>query len=135
MDFLRSHQTCFGWIARVGQHGNTWGDSKDGRGCLLSRLCPPKGFRKIYNLTSLFVYPLLYEGFGLPPPEAMACGCPVVVSKATRLPEVCGNAAYYVNPKETTSIAKGMSKVLSDEELRAFQIKRGIAHAKHFRWE
>ena len=96
---------------------------------------PQIDLAKIYNLASIFVYPSFYEGFGLPPLEAMACGCPVVVSKAASLPEVCGDAAYYVDPEEVTSIAGGISKVLSNEELRASQIKKGIAHADGFRWE
>ena len=96
---------------------------------------PEEDLAKIYNLAHLMAYPSFYEGFGLPPLEAMACGCPVVVSKAASLPEVCGDAAYYVDPKEVTSIAGGISKVLSDEGLRAAQIKKGIAHADGFRWE
>lgn len=96
---------------------------------------PEEDLAKIYNLAHLMAYPSFYEGFGLPPLEAMACGCPVVVSKAASLPEVCGDAAYYVDPEEVTSIAGGISKVLSDEELRASQIKKGIAHADGFRWE
>lgn len=95
---------------------------------------PKEELAKIYNLARLFIYPSFYEGFGLPPLEAMACGCPVVVSKAASLPEVCGDAAYYVDPEKVTSIAGGISKVLNNEELRASQIKKGIAHADGFRW-
>ena len=89
----------------------------------------------IYNLASIFVYPSLYEGFGLPPLEAMACGCPVVVSRAASLPEVCADAAYYVDPKDTQSIAEGMYKVLFEEELRRSLIEKGKARAKRFTWE
>jgi len=89
----------------------------------------------VYNLASLFVFPSLYEGFGLPPLEAMACGCPVVVSKEASLPEVCGDAAYYVDPKDVDSIAEGMSRVLGDETLRKSLIARGVERAKLFSWE
>jgi glycosyltransferase involved in cell wall biosynthesis len=89
----------------------------------------------IYNLASIFVYPSLYEGFGLPPLEAMACGCPVVVSRAASLPEVCADAAYYVDPKDTQSIAEGMYKVLFEEELRRSLIEKGKARAGRFTWE
>ena len=89
----------------------------------------------IYNLASLFVYPSLYEGFGLPPLEAMACGCPVVVSRAASLPEVCADAAYYVDPKDIQNIAEGMHKVLLDEELRHSLIEKGKEQAKLFTWE
>jgi glycosyltransferase involved in cell wall biosynthesis len=89
----------------------------------------------IYNLASAFVYPSLYEGFGLPPLEAMACGCPVVVSRAASLPEVCADAAYYIDPKDTQNIAEGMHKVLLDEELRHSFIEKGKERAKLFTWE
>src|SRR5712692_6685016 len=89
----------------------------------------------VYNLASLFVFPSLYEGFGLPPLEAMACGCPVVVSKEASLPEVCGDAAYYVDPKDVDSVAEGMSRVLGDETLRKSLIARGVERAKLFSWE
>ena len=89
----------------------------------------------IYNLASAFVFPSLYEGFGLPPLEAMACGCPVVVSKAAALPEVCGDAAQYVDPDDAASIANGIQGVLSDERLRRDLIERGCQRIKNFTWE
>lgn len=90
---------------------------------------------KLYNLASLFVYPSFYEGFGLPPLEAMACGCPVVVSNAASLPEVCGEAAHYVNPHEVESIAAGIEKVLGDDAYRENLIGKGLARAGQFTWE
>jgi glycosyltransferase involved in cell wall biosynthesis len=89
----------------------------------------------LYNLASLFVYPSLYEGFGLPPLEAMACGCPVVVSNTASLPEVCGEAAHYVNPHEVESIAAGIEKVLQDDAYREKLISKGLARAEQFTWE
>jgi glycosyltransferase involved in cell wall biosynthesis len=89
----------------------------------------------LYNLASLFVFPSLYEGFGLPPLEAMACGCPVVVSRAASLPEVCGDAGYYVDPRATDSIAEGMLKLLNDETLRQALSLRGIARSQQFSWD
>jgi glycosyltransferase involved in cell wall biosynthesis len=90
---------------------------------------------ELYRKASCFVYPSLYEGFGLPPLEAMACGCPVVVSNVSSLPEVCGDAAYYVDPTDTESIAGGIEKVLRDEELRQNMIEKGLERAKLFSWE
>jgi glycosyltransferase involved in cell wall biosynthesis len=90
---------------------------------------------QIYNLATAFVYPSLYEGFGLPPLEAMACGCPVIVSRAACLPEVCADAACYVDPTDVQSIAEGIDKVLADEELRRSLIKTGRERAKLFTWE
>lgn len=88
-----------------------------------------------YNRAKIFAYPSLYEGFGLPPLEAMACGCPVVVSNAASLPEVCGDAAYYVNPYDVESIAEGIYKVATDEELGKNLIQKGLQRAKIFSWE
>jgi glycosyltransferase involved in cell wall biosynthesis len=89
----------------------------------------------LYRGASCFIYPSLYEGFGLPPLEAMACGCPVVVSHVTSLPEVCGDAAYYVDPYNVESIAEGMYKVLIDEVMRQNLTKKGLERAKLFSWE
>jgi len=88
-----------------------------------------------YNKASLFVFPSFFEGFGIPPLEAMACGCPCVVSNAASLPEVCGDSAYYVNPYDVEDIAKGIEKVLSDEKLREDLIKKGFENIKRFSWE
>ena len=89
----------------------------------------------LYTGAEIFVFPSLYEGFGIPPLEAMACGCPVVVSNVSSLPEVCGDAAYYVDPYEVESIAEGIHKVLTDEELRKSLIQKGIERTKLFSWE
>jgi len=89
----------------------------------------------LYKNAICFVYPSLYEGFGLPPLEAMACGCPTVVSNAASLPEVCGDAAYYVDPHDVDSIADGMRKVLTDDDLRRSLIKKGLERVNFFSWE
>jgi len=81
------------------------------------------------------VLPSFYEGFGLPPLEAMACGCPVVVSNRASLPEVCGDAALYCEPSDTGDIAAKMLKVASDAETRAELRQKGLARARTFTWE
>ena len=96
---------------------------------------PEEDLGKIYNLARLFVYPSFYEGFGLPPLEAMACGCPVIVSATASLPEVCGEAAYYINPHEEESITAGMERILGDEGLSAVLSARGLERVKFFSWE
>ncbi len=89
----------------------------------------------LYRNASLFVFPSLYEGFGLPPLEAMAHDCPVVASFAASLPEVCGSAVYYVNPKNPDSMAEGMLRVLTDNALRQKLIRRGYARVRCFSWD
>ncbi|MFQ5963116.1 MAG: glycosyltransferase family 4 protein [Candidatus Scalinduaceae bacterium] len=89
----------------------------------------------LMNMASCLIYPSFYEGFGLPPLEAMACGCPVVVSNTSSLPEACGDAAYYVDPYKVDSIAEGIYKVLTDETLRFSLINKGLERSKNFSWE
>jgi glycosyltransferase involved in cell wall biosynthesis len=83
----------------------------------------------------LFVFPSLYEGFGLPVLEAMACGTPVVCSDASSLPEVAGDAAVLVDPLDVEGLAAAMERVLDDKELRANLIDRGFEQARKFSWE
>lgn len=88
----------------------------------------------LYNLADLFVFPSLYEGFGLPPLEAMACSTPVVCSEASSLPEVVGDAALMVDPWDVTGLAEAMRRAIEDETLRASLATRGLARAARFTW-
>ncbi len=94
-----------------------------------------KDLPQLYSEAEAFVFPSLYEGFGLPPLEAMACGCPVVASNAASLPEVCGEAAHYVDPYSIESMAEGIFRVLTDENLRDTMIRRGLERVKLFSWQ
>ena len=89
----------------------------------------------LYRLASLFVFPSLYEGFGLPPLEAMASGTPVVTSNVSSLPEVTGDAAVLVDPHDVASIEHGMRRVLTDQTLAAEMRRRGLIRAREFSWE
>jgi len=89
----------------------------------------------IYNLASVFVFPSFYEGFGLPPLEAMACGCPVLVSNVASLPEVCGDAALYCDPYDVDYIAEKMLQLANKEELKEELREKGFERAKQFSWE
>ncbi len=89
----------------------------------------------IYNLAELMVYPSFFEGFGLPPLEAMACGTPVVTSNRSSIPEVVGDAAILVNPENTDEIAAGILRVLEDERVREALIEKGLERARLFTWE
>ena len=89
----------------------------------------------VYRLASVFVFPSLYEGFGLPPLEAMASGTPVVTSNVSSLPEVTGDAALLVDPTDANAIADAMLRVLTDPALHADLRARGLARARQFSWE
>ena len=81
------------------------------------------------------VFPSRYEGFGLPPLEAMASGCPVVVSRAASLPEVCGDAAIYCDPSDPADIAAATRRLLGDRALRDEMVERGRERAREFTWD
>lgn len=91
--------------------------------------------RRYLAHASALVFPSLYEGFGYPPLEAMACGCPVVASWAASIPEVCGDAVVYVEPEDEASIAAGIRRVLSDAALRVELVKKGAERARSYSWD
>src|SRR6266852_1154556 len=96
---------------------------------------PEETLAVMYRLAGVFVFPSLYEGFGLPPLEAMASGTPVVTSNASSLPEVAGDAALLVDPYRPEAIADGIERVLCDETLRRDLRAQGLARARQFSWE
>jgi glycosyltransferase involved in cell wall biosynthesis len=88
----------------------------------------------LYSAATLFVYPSLYEGFGLPVLEAMACGTPVVASNQSALPEVVGEAGLLVNPRDVEAMAAAVSRLLDEPDLRQCLAEAGRARAAHFTW-
>ena len=91
--------------------------------------------RLLYNRASVFVYPSLYEGFGLPPVEAMACNCPVVASNSSALPETLGDAALLVDPHSTMELTGAMAAVIGDPELARSLRAKGRRKAAEYTWE
>lgn len=87
-----------------------------------------------YSGAECFILPSFYEGFGLPPLEAMACGCPVIVSNRASLPEVTGEAAIKVNPSDTDGIASAIRMILTDEHLKRELVSKGLEQARQFSW-
>ena len=91
-----------------------------------------KDLPTVYRMSELFAFPSLYEGFGLPPLEAMASGCPVVSSNTSSLPEVLGDAALFFNPYDVEEVSSAMRKMLEDENLRNTFRQKGLERAKLF---
>jgi glycosyltransferase involved in cell wall biosynthesis len=95
---------------------------------------PPSELPLCYNAAGVFVYPSLYEGFGLPPLEALACGTPVVASNTSSLPETLDDVALLVDPHEPAALAEAIDTLLADEPLRARLRAAGFARAQQFSW-
>jgi len=102
---------------------------------LFTGYVPPEEMPALYNAADLFVFPSLYEGFGLPVIEAMACGVPVVASNLSAIPEVAGEAALLVDPRDIDQLCDAMERVLRDKRLQAALRRRGLERAQGFSWE
>lgn len=95
---------------------------------------PDRALLHLYNAASLFVFLPFYEGFGVPVVEAMGCGCPVLASSVTSIPEVAGDGAMLVNPENTEEISAAMEKLLRDQALREDLARRGLERGRQFSW-
>lgn len=95
---------------------------------------PKKHLVFFYNAAEVFVYPSFYEGFGLPPIEAMACGTPVISSNKTSMPEILSNSAYFIDPYNVDSIYSSIKQVLENIDLRNLLIKKGFKLSKSLNW-
>ena len=89
----------------------------------------------LYNAASMLVYPSFYEGFGLPPLEAMTCGTPAIVSNIKVMPEVVGDAALLIDPHDVEELGTAMYRLLTDDALRRDLIAKGLKRAARFSWE
>jgi glycosyltransferase involved in cell wall biosynthesis len=88
----------------------------------------------LYSAATVFAFPSLYEGFGIPVLEAMACGTPVLTSNTSALPEVAGDAGLLVDPYDTDAICHGLTDLLDHQELRDDLARRGLERARRFTW-
>lgn len=132
---LTSHKLVLagqaGWHAEaVLQYANTLGDA-----VVLAGYVPGAELPLLYNAAEMFCYPSLFEGFGLPVLEAMACGTPVITSDVTALPEVAGDAAYLTDPYNVQELARALQHVANDPDRQRDLRTRGLARSKQFSWE
>jgi len=139
---LRQRLACTHQLVIVGGRGWLYEEIDAAITCLsladnvlMLGFVPDTDLPALYSGAELLAFPSLYEGFGLPALEAMACGTPVVASTAPSLPEVCGNAALLVCPTDTMALADAMEQVLTDEALATRLAERGRERARQFRWE
>ena len=102
---------------------------------LCTGFIPDEDIPALYNLADVFVFPSLYEGFGMPVLEAMACGCPVITSKTGCSPEVAGGAALLIDPYHPDEIAESIRRVLTERALREQLIRKGLQRVQQFSWE
>jgi len=112
-----------------------WNNKYIHRKIRLLEYVPISDLPALYKGAQCLAFPSLYEGFGLPPLEAMSLGCPVVTSSVSSLPEICGDAALYVNPYDSKDISDKLEKILSDDELKARLIQNGYERAEYFSME
>jgi glycosyltransferase involved in cell wall biosynthesis len=89
----------------------------------------------LYSMADVFAFPSFFEGFGIPPLEAMACGAPVITSNTSSLPEVAGDAALLVDPTDTTALAQAIQTLLENEELRSQLVQKGYLQAQKYTWD
>jgi len=111
------------------------GDGLDYELVLITKFVSEEELDNLYKNASLFVFPSLSEGFGLPPLEAMARGVPVVSSNATCLPEILGDAAVYFNPLDVDDMAEKIKKTLSNDGVKKALIRKGLEQIKKYSWE
>lgn len=109
--------------------------SESGPGVVVTGFVPPEDLVALYNLAEVFVLASLHEGFGFPPLEAMACGCPAVVSNRGSLPETVGNAALLIDPEDLDSLVHALRSVLTDSQLRGALVQKGLVRVKEFSWK
>ena len=121
----RTDEILHRWITELGLHGRVITP-----GFVSDNDLPP-----LYGMAQAFVFPSLYEGFGLPVVEAMACGCPVITSHVSSMPEVAGNAALLVAPENVDDIRGAMEKTIADPVLRDRMISDGLLQARRFSWK
>ncbi|MDD3532284.1 MAG: glycosyltransferase family 1 protein [Candidatus Shapirobacteria bacterium] len=122
-------------LAIVGKYG--WGEKINNKNKKIKMLgyVPDEDLALLYSGASVFVYPSLYEGFGMPIVEAQACGCPVLTSNVSSMPEAAGQGAILVNPQDNNEIVQSLEKIITNRSFRKNLIKKGKENADRFSWK
>ncbi len=122
-------------LAIVGKYG--WGEKINSQNKRIKTLgyVPDQDLAPLYSGAKAFVYPSLYEGFGMPIVEAQACGCPVIASNTSSMPEAAGEGAVLVHPEKDYQIAKNLEKIINNQSFRKNLIKKGRENANRFSWK
>lgn len=128
--YLKDHK-----LVIIGKNVNGAKEISENNDIILTGRVSENELLALYSGADVFVYPSLYEGFGLPPLEAMACGTAVITSNTTSIPEVVGDAAILVDPNETEEIKEAICKVLENASLKAELIEKGKERVKQFKWD
>ena len=113
------------WIRELGLEGRV----------MTPGFVPDEDLPPLYGAAELFLFPSLYEGFGLPVVEAMACGCPVITSNVSSMPEIAGDAALLVDPADSGQIYESINKVLNEDDVKSALSDAGVRRSKFFSWE
>lgn len=124
-----------GWLNEYERILKMIGDSGVRDAVIFTDYVPDEDLPAIYSLADLFVYPSLYEGFGLPPIEASACGCPVIASNCSAIPEVVGDAGVLIDPLDINGLARAILNVIKDGSMRGRLKELGFKRARQFSWE
>lgn len=133
LEHLRSHDYKF--VVAGKRHAKIFQSSQlDSRKAIEVGYVSDAQLRALYERAACFIFPSIYEGFGLPPLEAMCCGCPVLVSNTSSMPEVCGDAAVYCNPADPRDLARQLSRILDNPSFRKELIERGLLRVKQWTW-
>lgn len=126
-------------LVKLGHPDSNWVDRIEEKNLSNSSIClgsvSPREMPEIYNIVDCLLFPSIYEGFGRPPLEAMACGTPVVASNAASLPEVVADAGMMCDPHDHYGLAMALKDLLTAKELRQAFISKGISRAREFTWE
>jgi glycosyltransferase involved in cell wall biosynthesis len=120
------------WENEIGRIDSIFGQKVAAKKVQLLDYVTSEDLRHLYTGATALCFPSLYEGFGLPPLEAMSFGCPVITSNVSSLPEICGDAALYVNPYDVSAIEEQLERLIGDEALQAELVAKGYERAKFF---